>query len=274
MTEQNDDSSWVMRESEEGLLFLHWPMAVESLRPLVPSGLALDTYDGQAWLTLNAFNMAVAQFRNLPPLPGLNTSPEVDLRTYVCVDGQPGMFFISMDIDNQLGVWISRTFYHLPYLQSRIEFGFLGDGFRLESQRPATKAAPAAVFCARYGPAGDPFCARPGSLEYFLLERHAYFTASPRGRPYRGQDHRLPLVLLPAEAEIEANTIVRAAGLTLPGRPSLLHYSPGMAILTDDVKPLDGLAEVEGEWGVSGYDARRLLLNASTHRAVVNSSEP
>ena len=96
MTEQNNDSSWAMRESEEGLLFLHWPMPVESLQPLVPPGMTLDTYDGEAWLTVNAFSMVLAQFRNLPPLPGLNTSPEVDLRTYVRVNDEPGIFFISM----------------------------------------------------------------------------------------------------------------------------------------------------------------------------------
>jgi uncharacterized protein YqjF (DUF2071 family) len=193
--------------------------------------------------------MALAQYRNLPPLPGLNTSPEVDLRTYVHVDDQPGMYFITMDIDNQLGVWISRTFYHLPYVQSDIKFSFLGDGFRVESHRDDSKAAPAADFVATYGPAGDPFCAQPDSLEHFLLERHAYFTASPKGRLHRGRDHRLPLVLQPAEAEIEANTLVQAAGLTPPEIEPILHYSPGMAILTENVEPLDGLAFDEEEWG-------------------------
>jgi uncharacterized protein YqjF (DUF2071 family) len=265
MVAQGDDFPWVMSESEEGLLFMHWPVAVDSLRPLVPPGLEIDTYDGQAWLTLNAFNMAVAKFRNLPPLPGLNTSPEVDLRTYVRAEGQPGMFFLSMDIDNQLGVWISRTLYYLPYLQAQVEFSFLGDGFRFESRRRATKSAPAASFGATYGPAGEPFCARPGSLEAFLLERHAFFTASPRGRLHRGQDHRLPLVLLPAEAEIETNTVVCAAGIDLPDVAPLLHYSPGMCILTEDVKPLDGLAFDQEEWN---------LHNASTQSAVVISSEP
>jgi uncharacterized protein YqjF (DUF2071 family) len=159
------------------------------------------------------------------------------------------MFFLSMDIDNQLGVWISRTFYHMPYLQADIKFSFLGDAFRTESHRPATKAASAADFVAAYGPAGEPFCAQPGSLEHFLLERHAYFTASPRGRLHRGLDHRLPLVLVPAQAEIEANSIVQAAGLELPHVEPILHYSPGMPILTGDVKPLDGLAFDAEEWG-------------------------
>ncbi len=238
--DEGTDFAWVMSETEEGLLFLHWPLPAESLRPLVPPGLALDTYEGDAWLTLNAFNMAAARFRSLPSIPGMSNSPEVDLRTYVRAGDEQGIFFLSMDIDNQLGVWISRTFYHLPYVQSRITFDFLGDGFRIESHRRACKAAPAAAFGASYHPAGDPFCAAPGSLEAFLLERTAYFAASQEGRLYRGRDHRLPLVLAPAEAEIEANTVVHAAGLELPGVQPILHYSPGMAILTEDVKPLEG----------------------------------
>ncbi len=252
MIDSNEDFDWVLRENEEGLLFFHWPLPVDTLRPLVPPGLEIETYDGHAWLTLNAFNMAVAQFRNLPPLPGLNTSPEVDLRTYVRVGDQAGLFFLSMDIDNQLGVWISRALYHLPYRQSDMEFSFLGDGFRMESHRPATKAAPAADFVATYGPAGDPFCAEPSSLEAFLYERRVYFTASPEGKLYQGRDHRLPLVVLPAEADVEANTIVQAAGLEMPESAPIRHYSPGMAILTEDVK----------------------RLKASTQNAVVSSSEP
>lgn len=257
MTDPSTEFPWIMREAEEGLLFLHWPMPVDRLQRLVPTGLTLDTYDGQAWLTLNAFNMAVAQFRDLPPLPGLNTSPEVDLRTYVRLGDEQGLLFLSMDIDNQLGVWISRALYHLPYLQSDVEFGFLGDGFRFESHRRATKAAPAAEFVATYGPAGAPFCAEPGSLEAFLLERHTFFVASPEGELHRGRDHRLPLVALPAEAEIEVNTIVQAAGLEVPDTAPILHYSPGLTLLTEGVNRIDGQR-----------------LSASTQKAVVSSSEP
>jgi uncharacterized protein YqjF (DUF2071 family) len=51
--DQDSNFSWVMSESEEGL------------PPLVPPGLTIDTYDGRAWLTLNAFNMAAARFRGM-----------------------------------------------------------------------------------------------------------------------------------------------------------------------------------------------------------------
>lgn len=32
------------------LLFMHWPVPVESLRPHIPTMLDIDTFDGHAWL--------------------------------------------------------------------------------------------------------------------------------------------------------------------------------------------------------------------------------
>jgi len=32
------------------LLFMHWPIRPEALRPLIPAMLELDTFDGWAWL--------------------------------------------------------------------------------------------------------------------------------------------------------------------------------------------------------------------------------
>jgi hypothetical protein len=41
-----------MHQRWSRLLFLHWPIPTEELRPLIPRGLALDTYAGQAWVGL------------------------------------------------------------------------------------------------------------------------------------------------------------------------------------------------------------------------------
>ena len=35
---------WIMRQSWHELLFLHWPVPVAMLQPLLPSGLAPDTF--------------------------------------------------------------------------------------------------------------------------------------------------------------------------------------------------------------------------------------
>ena len=39
------------------LLFAHWPVPVETLRPLIPAGLEVDTFEGRAWLGIVPFRM-------------------------------------------------------------------------------------------------------------------------------------------------------------------------------------------------------------------------
>src|SRR5207237_398182 len=47
----------VMRQSWRDLLFLHWPIPPEQLRPLVPPQLELDLYEGTAYVGLIPFTM-------------------------------------------------------------------------------------------------------------------------------------------------------------------------------------------------------------------------
>ena len=39
------------------LLFMHWSVSIDALRPLVPSGLDLDFYDDQAYIGVVPFEM-------------------------------------------------------------------------------------------------------------------------------------------------------------------------------------------------------------------------
>jgi uncharacterized protein len=41
---------WMMRMTWSELLFAHWPVDPEVVNPLLPAGLTLDKYDGQAWV--------------------------------------------------------------------------------------------------------------------------------------------------------------------------------------------------------------------------------
>ncbi len=42
--------AWALRMRWHDLLFMHWPVPEEVLRPLIPPVLKLDTFDGWAWL--------------------------------------------------------------------------------------------------------------------------------------------------------------------------------------------------------------------------------
>src|SRR5688572_8937724 len=74
---------WIMAQTWNDLLFAHWPVPVDMLRPLLPASLELDTYEGQAWLSITPFMLTGARPRWVPPVPGLSAFPELNVRTYV-----------------------------------------------------------------------------------------------------------------------------------------------------------------------------------------------
>jgi uncharacterized protein YqjF (DUF2071 family) len=85
------------------LLFLHWSVPTEALRPLVPPRLQIDTYEGQAYLGLVPFTMTGVRPLWFPAVPGLSSFHEVNVRTYVHQDGcEPGVWFLSLDASNLL----------------------------------------------------------------------------------------------------------------------------------------------------------------------------
>ena len=47
----------VMYQTWAKLLFLHWPIPIEQLRPRIPGRLQIDTFDGRAWISLAPFTM-------------------------------------------------------------------------------------------------------------------------------------------------------------------------------------------------------------------------
>jgi Uncharacterized conserved protein (COG2071) len=71
---------WVMAQRWERLLFAHWPMPERTLRPLVPGGLTLQTFEGQAWIALTPFVVSVLRPRVAPQIPSLAPFPELNVR--------------------------------------------------------------------------------------------------------------------------------------------------------------------------------------------------
>ena len=81
-----------------------WPVPPAALRPAIPPTLALDTFDGTAWLGVTPFRMAGTRPRAWSPLPWVSVFPELNVRTYVTAEGKPGVWFFSLDAANPLAV--------------------------------------------------------------------------------------------------------------------------------------------------------------------------
>lgn len=215
---------WIMTQSWHDLLFAHWPVAVDHLRELVPPRLEIDRFGREAWLGVIPFHMTNVAPRGVPALPWISAFPELNVRTYVRVGAQPGIYFFSLDASNPVAVTIARTLFRLPYYTAAMDVGIDGGAVRYRSHRTA-RDAPAAAFTARYAPIGDAFSARPGSLEYFLTERYCLYTVDERFTLRRLEIHHPPWLLRRAEAEIEVNTMASAAGVRLPSMAPLLHFA-------------------------------------------------
>ena len=110
----------IMYQVWDKLLFMHWPVSEELLRPLLPSRLRIDTFNGTAWIGVTPFTMPRLRPALLPTLPVVGTSHEINVRTYVHCEGVPGVWFLSLDASNPLAVLGARLGFALPYFLARI----------------------------------------------------------------------------------------------------------------------------------------------------------
>jgi uncharacterized protein YqjF (DUF2071 family) len=218
------EGRWIMTQTWHDLLFAHWPVGVDRLRALVPPGLELDLFEGEAWLGVIPFRMTNVAPRGLPALPWMSAFQELNVRTYVRADGKPGVYFFSLDASNPVAVAIARTSFRLPYYTASMEVAAEEGGLRYRSRRTAHDGPPA-VFAAQYRPVGDAFTPQPGSREYFLTERYCLYTVDDRLAVRRLEIHHPPWVLQGAEAHIAQNTMADAAGVRLPSTTPLLHFA-------------------------------------------------
>ena len=220
------------------LLFAHWPVSVAQLRPLIPAGLQIDTYEGQAWIGVVPFRMSGIRPRLLPAVPWLSAFPELNVRTYVVADEKPGVWFFSLDAANVVAVAIARRWYLLPYFHARMSCRADGDSIIYSSQR-IHRAAPSATFVGQYHPTSDIFHAQKGSLEYWLTERYCLYVADAQQHLYRGEiDHR-PWPLQLATATIRENTMTLSLGIQLPEVPPLLHFARRQDVVVWQLAPVN-----------------------------------
>jgi uncharacterized protein YqjF (DUF2071 family) len=229
-----------MAQSWQVLLFAHWAIPVDVLRPMIPPALEIDTWDGTAWIGVVPFRMIGVRLRGLPPVPMTDTFPELNVRTYVIKDGIAGVWFFSLDAANPLAVITARRWFYLPYYHANMTIKEHGDTIRYNSQR-THRGANKGIFVGSYRPIGAVQDYTPDSHERWLTERYALYTVDKGGTVYRGDIHHQMWAIQPAEAAIEHNTIAQASGFQLPDTQPLLHYVQHIDVLTWSLQTVKGM---------------------------------
>lgn len=217
---------WVMRMRWSELLFAHWRVSPDSVAQHLPEGVELDTRDGDAWIGVVPFLMSKVSPRCVPPLPKLSRFLELNVRTYVVVDGKPGVWFFSLDAESKLAVRAARATFNLPYMDANMAMNLTEDGEVQYRSRRTHRGEKEAVFDARYQAEGESFEAQPGTLEHWLTARYCLYSVDRGGHIFRGEIDHPPWTLRTASYDETTNTMGTWLGFDFTASPLLLCADP------------------------------------------------
>ncbi len=224
------DQQVVMHQNWHHLLFLHWQIPVADLQAMIPPELTVDTFEGKAYVTLLPFTITGTRPILLPPVPGLSSFDEINVRTYVHHKGaNPGVWFFSLDANSKLAVETARAAFKLRYLHSQISFSASDEALpRIDfsCRREDPRGPLPAHAHLRYGPVESVIGpAKPGTIEHFLAERYVLYTTDDAHQLYRARVHHQPYPLQRAELERLDETLIWAAGIKRSESVPMRHYA-------------------------------------------------
>lgn len=233
------------------LLFVHWRVPPSLLEPLIPDGLEVETFDGDAWLGLVAFHMSGVRPRWFPPLPFVSTFHETNIRTYVrAPNGETGVRFLSLDAASWPAVKVARWRWHLPYFHAAMSLEREGDGVRYASHRRRTSDPRGDLKLeARFDevlrpPTASEMEARRFDLEFdelgrFLVDRYLLFADDHRGGLLRGKVRHNPYPVRAATVTSLDETLTDALGIPIAGRaPDHVVFSEGVHVEVFPLEPV------------------------------------
>lgn len=224
------DQPVVLHQNWLHLGFLHWEVPYAELQALVPPRLTIDTFEGKAYVGIVPFTLTGVRPTLVPPLPWISAFHEINVRTYVHVDGRdPGVWFFSLDASSAIAVAAARATYKLPYFEAEIDFAESGGAMPVidfHSRRTDARGPSPASAHLRYQPEEGPVApARPGTLEHFLVERYILYAEDEQHTLHRARVHHAPYLLQKALVHELDETLVWAAGVRRPEGSTLWHYA-------------------------------------------------
>jgi uncharacterized protein YqjF (DUF2071 family) len=196
----------------------------EALRP------HLDEFDGGAWVGVIPLRMFGVRLRGLPGMPTAANFAELNVRTYVTVNGKPGVYFFSLDAESRLAVYGARIGFGLNYFHAKMS-AWTSDRDQVQYESRRTGKPKPAEFVGSYAPeSAKVFQSARGSIEHFFVERYCLYTAHG---PHIGRAniHHLQWRLQRAKANIKMNTMAKASGIELPKTKPHLLFAKEMEVL-------------------------------------------
>lgn len=213
-----------MRQQWLDLAYVHWRYDPVEVQALLPAGLQVDTFNGSAWVGLIPFSMRGIGLARGPAVPYLGSFSEVNVRTYVLVNGRPGVWFFSLDVDRFIPAAVARLTYRLPYCWGRTTHERRGDVLETAVHRLWPSRVDPSRLVVRVG---EPV--EPDELDAFLTARWGLYSRTRTGLRYAPVDHE-PWPLRSASVVEIDDSLVAAAGLSAPRGEAHVRFSEGVSV--------------------------------------------
>ena len=240
-------------------LLLSWPAPDAALLPLLPAGLCLDRWQGNAYISLVGIGFADTRFWGLPAYP--RRYAQVNLRFYVrrrrdagCP--APGVVFIRQIVPHRITASAARILYGEPFARrpvvcaiappgtddgtgdgignggSSVAYRWQGANGRWHTFRASPPSMVPSVAGAGdcYGDIDRDGVAAPGSLADFLTARYWGYNGKPRGPTRAYRVTRSPWRLQPAAAVTTDADFAAEYG---PALAAAMSAPPASALLAD-----------------------------------------
>lgn len=161
------------------LCLLTYAVPPALLEPRLPPGLSLDLRDGQAFVSLVAFDFLDTRVLGIP-WPGYRNFPEINLRFYVRRGKQRGVIFIREFVPQRLVAFLACAIYREPYLAAPMSSRITEDDRQIAIEHRLTfggRANRLSVIAAK--PLSLP---APDTTEHFFKEHEWGFGTGHRGQ--------------------------------------------------------------------------------------------
>jgi uncharacterized protein YqjF (DUF2071 family) len=215
---EKPEKDWSYYQEWNRVLFMHWEVSYEDLRPLVPAQLELDSFDGKFWVSVVPFTMEKIRPAYLPSFSPISDFHEINVRTYVKSGGKKGVYFINIEAEKFVSAFVSRSLSGLPYEKSNIE---RGQGFYKSNNKNKG-------FYLDVEYKVGPRISEKTPLMVWLSERYCL---------YMNKDEKIYMYEIDhsewemKELEIEKLDINYSIGaIKINEMPDIYHYSPGVKV--------------------------------------------
>ncbi|MEW4488782.1 DUF2071 domain-containing protein [Thalassoglobus sp. JC818] len=225
------DDCPVMFQSWRKLLFLHWKIDPELIQQRLPRGLTVDTFDGAAWIGVVPFLMRRIRPSWSPQVPYISNFLELNVRTYAYNEqGIPGVWFFSLTANRWLAVMLARKLFGLPYVWGQMSASVDAAGaVRYRTRQFRDDQRRTMEF--EYQPQATASPSKPGTLDFFLVERYILFSETRSNGIATGQVHHPPYEVQPVKVNAFSSLPVELDGFPqMKTPPEHLVFSEGVDV--------------------------------------------